>query len=140
MEDVGGRRLDWFFREWFFENPHFDQAIDSVVTAQKSDTMLVGVLYANHARGVLPIRARFTFSDGSTQDFNYPAEVWSTNTTNYISAYEFKGKKLTKIELDPDMRIIDVHRTNNSWPRGPALTPAKPYAAGIVFATLYVCG
>jgi hypothetical protein len=116
MEDVGGRRLDWFFREWFFENPHFDQAIDSVVTAQKGDTMLVGVLYANHARGVLPIRARFTFSDGSTQDFNYPAEVWSTNTTMYAREYAFVGKKLVRIELDPEKRLVDVDRTNNTWP------------------------
>jgi hypothetical protein len=116
MEDVSGRRLDWFFREWFLENPHFDQAIDSVVTAQKGDTMMVGVLYANHARGVLPIRARFTFSDGSTQDYNYPAEVWSTNTTMYAREYAFVRKKLTRIELDPEKRLVDVDRSNNSWP------------------------
>jgi peptidase M1-like protein len=116
MEDVSGRRLDWYFREWFLENPHFDQAIDSVVTQQKGDTLLVGVLYANHARGIEPIRARFTFSDGSTQDFNYPAEVWSTNTTMYAREYAFTGKKLTRIELDPEKRLVDVDRSNNSWP------------------------
>jgi hypothetical protein len=116
MEDVSGRRLDWFFREWFIENPHFDQAIDSVVTVQKGDTMFVGVLYANHARGVLPIRARFTFSDGSTQDYDYPAEVWSTNTRMYPREYAFVGKKLAKIELDPDKRLVDVDRSNNVWP------------------------
>ena len=122
MEDVSGRRLDWFFREWFLENPHFDQAIDSVVTAQRGDSMLVAVLYGNHARGVLPIHARFTFSDGSTQDFDYPAEVWSTNTRMYAREYAFVGKKLVRIELDPDKRLVDIDRTNNTWP-GMKVTP-----------------
>ena len=118
MEDVSGRRLDWYFREWYLENPHFDQAIDSVVTQQKGDTLMVGVLYANHARGVEPIRARFTFTDGSTQDFNYPAEVWSTNTMLYAREYAFAGKKLARIELDPEKRLVDVDRSNNAWPAG----------------------
>src|SRR5215208_1838086 len=59
MENVSGKRLDWFWREWFLTNVHFDQAIDTVLTETKADTMFVGVLYGNHARGVLPIRARF---------------------------------------------------------------------------------
>ena len=46
MEDVGGRRLDWFWREWFIENPHFDQAIDTVVTKATGDTMDVAVFTA----------------------------------------------------------------------------------------------
>jgi hypothetical protein len=122
MEDVSGKRLDWYFREWFLQNPHFDQAIDSVVTQQRGDTLYVGVLYANHARGIEPIRARFTFSDGSTQDFNYPAEVWSTNTSMYPREYAFVGKKLTKIELDPEQRLVDIDRSNNVWP-APRATP-----------------
>jgi hypothetical protein len=115
MEDVSGKRLDWFFREWFLENPHFDQAIDTVATKQAGDTMFVGVRFANRARGVLPIHARFTFSDGSSQNFDYPAEVWSTNTTYYIREYAFVGKKLAKIELDPEKRLIDLERANNVW-------------------------
>ena len=71
--------------------------------------------YGNRARGVLPIRVRFTFSDGSTQDFNYPAEVWSTNTMHYIRRYSFVGKKLVKIELDPEHRLVDLDRSNNMW-------------------------
>jgi hypothetical protein len=115
MEDVSGRRLDWFFREWFVENPHFDQAIDSVLVQTKGDTTNVSVMYANHARGVLPIRARFTLSDGSTVDYNYPAEVWSTNTVHYPRRYQFVGKRPTKIELDPDKRLVDIDRSNNVW-------------------------
>ena len=124
MEDVSGKRLDWYFREWYLENPHFDQAIDSVVTQQHGDTLMVGVLYGNHARGIEPIRARFTFSDGSTQDFNYPAEVWSTNTRWYAREYAFAGKKLAKIELDPEHRLVDIDRSNNAWPgAGGKITP-----------------
>jgi hypothetical protein len=92
MEDVGGKRLDWFWREWFKENPHFDQAIDSVVTQQQGDVQQVLVAYGNRARGVLPIHALFTFSDGSSEKYDYPAEVWSTNTTRYVRQYSFRGK------------------------------------------------
>jgi len=118
MEDVSGKRLDWFFREWFLENPHFDLAVDTVVHKQVGDIDSVAVLFVNHARGVLPIRARFTFSDGTTEDVNYPAEVWSTNTTGYVRRYEFRGKKLAKIQLDPDNRLVDLDRANNLWPKG----------------------
>ena len=115
MEDVGGRRLDWFWREWFLENPHFDQAIDTVVTKVTGDTTDMAVMYGNRARGVLPIHARFTFSDGSVENYDYPAEVWSTNTTHYVRRYRFVGKKPTGIELDPEKRLVDLNRDNNKW-------------------------
>ncbi|MDQ6887749.1 MAG: M1 family metallopeptidase [Gemmatimonadota bacterium] len=123
MEDVGGRRLDWFWREWFLENPRFDQAIDTVMTDMKGDTMNVAVFFGNRARGVLPIRARFSFSDGSSQELDYPTEVWSTNTVRYLRRYQFIGKRLTRIELDPDKRLVDVDRSNNVWSSQGALTP-----------------
>jgi hypothetical protein len=117
MENVSGKRLDWFFREWFIENAHFDVGIDTVVQKQVGEVDSVGVRYRNYARGVLPIRVRFTFSDGSTQDLTYPAEVWSTNPLFYDRFYDFKGKTLAKIQIDPDNRIVDIDRANNVWPR-----------------------
>ena len=62
-------------------------------TKQVGDVDSVVVLYANHARGVLPIHARFTFTDGSKQDFDYPAEVWSTNTTFYVRQLRVQGQE-----------------------------------------------
>jgi hypothetical protein len=117
MEDVSGKRLDWFFRQWFLENPHFDQAIDTLVTKQFPGGDSVAVIFANHARGVMPIHARFIFTDGTSQNFTYPAEVWSTNTRFYLRRYGFQGKKLARVELDPDKRLPDLDRTNNNWPR-----------------------
>ena len=113
MEDVSGKQLSWFWREWFIENPHFDQAIDTIATRQRGDSEDVIVRYANRAPGVMPIYAQFSFSDGSTQMFDYPAEVWSTNTTFYDRRYVFAGKKVTKVALDPEERLPDVDRANN---------------------------
>ena len=118
IEDAAGRRLDYFWREWFIENPHFDQAIDTVVQRQSGTIDSVAVLFSNRARGVLPIHARFTFDDGTKQDFDYPAEVWSTNTGYYLRRYGFSGKTVAKVELDPDHRLVDLNRGNNVWPTG----------------------
>ena len=115
MESVSGERLDWFWREWFYENPHFDQAIESVQTSDSSGVQHVVVVYGNRARGVLPIFVRFTFSDGTTQDFKYPALVWSTNSSRYSRTYDFVGKTVKRIDVDPDHLSLDVDRTNNSW-------------------------
>jgi hypothetical protein len=116
MEDVGGKRLDWFWREWFKENVKFDQAIDTVlVQPAPNGGQVITVVYGNRARGVLPIHARFTYSDGSVESYDYPAEVWSTNTTHYMRRYNVNGKTLSRIELDPDKRLVDVDRTNNTW-------------------------
>jgi hypothetical protein len=120
MNDVSGQRLDWFWREFWLENYHFDQAIDTVVFQQRADTERVIVVYGNRARGVLPILARFTFSDGSTEDYRYPALVWSMNTLHYLRRYQFAGKRLTRVELDPDQRLIDIDRANNVWTAPPA--------------------
>ena len=113
-------RFAWLVEEAFAPLVRLHPAIDTVVTRTKGDTTLVGVLYGNHARGVLPIRARFTFSDGSTQDYRYPANVWSQNSSQYGRRYDFVGKTLVKIEIDPDKRLIDVNRANNAWTAKPA--------------------
>ncbi len=116
MENVSGTNLDWFWRGWFLENSHFDQRVDSVKTATNSDgTTFVGVFYGNAERGVLPLLVRLTFSDGSFEEHAYPAEVWSTNSRQYIRTYRFNGKSLSKVEIDPDVRLVDKNRKNNVW-------------------------
>jgi hypothetical protein len=122
MEDASGKRLDWFFREWFITNAHFDVGVDTVLMLPHDS---VGVRYRNYARGVLPLHVVFTFADGSTQKFDYPAEVWSTNTSFYDRIYYFPGKKVAKVQIDPDGRTVDIDKDNNVWPKS-AAAPNKP--------------
>ena len=86
-----------------------------MATRQAGDTEQVTVAYGNLAKGVLPIIARFAFSDGTTEDVDYPAESWYMNSVRFVRQYAFVGKKLVKIQLDPDNRLIDVNRANNIW-------------------------
>jgi hypothetical protein len=65
----------------------------------------------------LPLHVVFTFSDGSMQKYDYPAEVWSTNTSFYDRIYQFPGKKVAKVEIDPEKRTVDIDKDNNVWPR-----------------------
>lgn len=125
MEDLSGRRLDWFWRTWFVENARFDQALDTVDVREGKEGQLVAVVYANRERGVLPMRVRFTYVAPScqpedscattTEDVVYPAEVWSTDTAHYLRRYAVTGRRLVRIELDPEARLVDVDRTNNVW-------------------------
>ena len=114
MNDVSGRNLDWFWREWFLETPGFDQAIDSVTQTMQGSTHQVTVVYGNHARGVLPLLVRFTFRDGTTRDVTYPADVWRANTNRYTATYTFPSA-VTRIELDPEHHLIDTNPANNVW-------------------------
>jgi hypothetical protein len=114
MDDVSGQRLDWFWREWFIEDDHFDQAVDTVVTRPRGDSLIVVVGYGNKSRGVLPLRVRITLADGSTHDYRYPAEVWSMSPTLYVRRYEF-ASPVARIELDPDHLLVDDDRSNNVW-------------------------
>jgi hypothetical protein len=45
----------------------------------------------------------------------YPAEVWSTDSRRYVRQYVFKKKTPVRIEIDPEQRLLDINRSNNSW-------------------------
>jgi hypothetical protein len=115
MSDAAGRNLDWFWREWFLDTPKFDQSIDSVSSTTHGRETSVRVVYGNKANGVMPLLVRFTFSDNTTQDYKYPAEVWATNGKTYTMSYTFTGKTVAKVILDPDQHLVDINPANNSW-------------------------
>ena len=114
MNDVAGRNLDWFWREWFLATPKFDQAIDSVRVVSSAQATHITVVYGNRQAGVMPLVVRFTFSDGTTRDFTYPVEIWKHGAT-YTAPYDVSGKTVRQIWIDPDQHFVDIDRTNNRW-------------------------
>jgi aminopeptidase N len=115
MADGYGHNLDWFWRECFLEAPRFDQSIDSVSQTVQGSDAHVSVTYGNKGRMVMPLLVRFTFSDGTTQNVTYAADVWRANPAAYTVSYTFPKKTVSQIVLDPNKHLPDADRSNNTW-------------------------
>ena len=124
MQDVGGKRLDWFWREWFKENPHFDQAIDTVVTQQQGDVAARGRrVRQSRARRAADPRAASPSATARRRSTTIPPRCGARTRRATCGEYDFRGKTLRRIELDPDNRLVDLDRTNNVWPSAAGTGP-----------------
>jgi hypothetical protein len=65
---------------------------------------------------VMPVIVEYTYEDGTTELKQYPVQVWRKND-NQVSKTIGSNKKITKIQLDPNLETADIDLSNNSWPR-----------------------
>jgi hypothetical protein len=64
----------------------------------------------------MPILAKYTYADGTTERINYPAEIWRKNDAS-VGKIISSEKEITKIEVDPDEQTADIDTSNNTWPK-----------------------
>ncbi|MBB4634877.1 M1 family metallopeptidase [Longimicrobium terrae] len=115
MEDVSGRKLDWFWRGWFFTSGTLDQSVDGVTSTAGNGGFTAAVRLGNRGGVVMPVRLRLTLSNGETRDVRIPEQVWFNGP-----AYTYTvgvPAQVTRAEIDPDNRLPDTNRTNNVWGR-----------------------
>jgi len=65
---------------------------------------------------VMPVIAEITYEDGSKEMKNYPVQVWRKNDEK-VSKTIGSDKKITKIQLDPNLVTADIDVSNNAWPK-----------------------
>ena len=65
---------------------------------------------------VMPVIVEYTYEDGSKEMKKYPVQVWRKND-NQISKAIASNKKITNIQLDPNLETADIDVSNNSWPK-----------------------
>ena len=114
MDNLSGRDLDWFWREWVFTTSRLDQSVDSVVPDARGDS--VRVVLGNRREMVMPVEVRLTWSDGTSETRRIPVEAW-----NYGRRHAFtvaaQGRRLVRVDVDPRAVYPDVDRSNNVWTR-----------------------
>jgi aminopeptidase N len=124
MEDVSGRDLDWFFREWFYTTDVLDQAVDSVAQArQKDGSWLATVYLASRTPVVMPVPLTLTTADGKTQNDTLPVDVWYRG-----DRYAFTTSlpaRLTDVVIDRTAAYPDMDRSNNAWHASAATSEGK---------------
>lgn len=113
MENVTGEDLGWFWKEWVFTNSALDQAVTGVKYNNNDASKGAAITIQNLDRMAMPVIVKITETNGNTQTVNLPIEVWQrgsewtfmVNTTS----------KLKEVVLDPDKKLPDVNRKNNTW-------------------------
>jgi aminopeptidase N len=114
IEDASGRDLDWFWRGWFFTTAALDQAIESVTQTQSSSGgNEVEVVIRNAGQMVMPVELQLTFSDGSSQVYKFPVEIWYKG--DKYTAEITTEKMVTAATLNPDGQLPDMVPSNNAW-------------------------
>jgi len=138
IENVSGRNLDWYWRDWVFTTARLDQAVDSVTgPATRSAPARAGgpgsnmrgqapvapppgpgwrVFISNRREMVMPAELKLTYDDGSSEVVHLPVEVWNLGS-RFAYTVPSSTKRVVKAELDPDHLLPDVERGNNVWPR-----------------------
>lgn len=148
MEDAAGIDLAWFWRGWFLGTGTLDQAVDSVsmsLIGKRDDDADDDAAYAppppssragdetpsmpnvggfcrvefsNRGEIVMPLVYRVSYTDGSSEVRTMPVEGWFTSD-RVKQVWPAKGRKIARVEIDPDNMYPDIDLSNNVWPRKP---------------------
>lgn len=128
MERTSGLELDWF-KEYFVHTTH---TIDYDIDDMKGKSLIikkVGIM-------PMPLDVVVTAKDGKTYQYYIPLEMmrgekkgdrffenfkimpdWSWTSPTYKLDIDLKLSDIKTIEIDPSMRLADVDRSNNVYPR-----------------------
>ena len=64
----------------------------------------------------MPIIIEWTYSDGTKEVQQLPAEVWRLNEAQVTKTF-LKDKEVLSIAIDPNQELPDVNLSNNNFPR-----------------------
>jgi hypothetical protein len=108
MDSAGGEDLSYFWRGWFANNWTLDLAVDAIRADKSGTTISIGT----HDRLVLPATLRVAFADGSREDIRLPAESWIRSASTSVTIPP--GKAVVSATIDPDRKLPDKNRSNDS--------------------------
>jgi hypothetical protein len=108
MESETGEDLSWWWNGWYAHNWQMDLAVAGIEAA-KDGTPLVRVEARDKL--VMPATLRLTYAGGRTIDLRLPAETWIRQASTAIPA---PRGAIVKAELDPDHKLPDRDRSNNT--------------------------
>lgn len=113
MENVGGEDLSWFWRGWVFNNWKIDQSVKGVRYVENLPSRGSIVSIVNLEKMPMPVTALIKETNGRQHKIQLPVEIWQRS-----SEYNFTvptTTEVTEVTLDPDIKMPDWNRVNNSW-------------------------
>ncbi|MFI5157393.1 MAG: M1 family metallopeptidase [Sphingobacteriales bacterium] len=109
MEEGSGKKLDWFFYNWFYTPYYIDLSLDKV--QKSSDGYELSI--KNIGGFAIPFDAILTYTDGTTETFHKTPIVWEKDQKN-ISVNIKTAKEVKSITIDGGI-FVDADMKNNTW-------------------------
>jgi peptidase M1-like protein len=111
FNDISGKDLNWFWRNWFFSNNYPDIGVDTV--DRITDDLHVRV--RNRGGFAIPFDAVISYTDGSTDRLHQTPAVWAPGQPVIpLTLALSKGKKPVSLQLDTGI-FVDADATDNKW-------------------------
>lgn len=113
MNNETGENLDWFWKEWYFEDWKLDQAVTDVSYVDNDPKKGSIITIMNNDKMAMPIVVAVHESGGKTTIIKLPVEIWADGNT-----WKFKvntSSKISSVVIDPEKLLPDADRTNNTW-------------------------
>ena len=113
IENVSGEDLGWFWKAWVLNTWRLDQAVKGVTYIDDKPSNGSEITIENMDKMVMPVIASVKEANGKVYRINLPVEVWQRGglwTFTVPTTSEIK-----EVTLDPDNKLPDFNRTNNSW-------------------------
>ncbi len=115
MEKSSGRHLEWFFRQWLDRTFTVDYALDKVKSKKNGKSYTAEVKVKRKGRAIMPLDLDLRLENGQVVNQKIPVDFWQNSEAERTFSYEVLAK-VRSAELNPDSRIADVNRLNNTYP------------------------
>jgi hypothetical protein len=109
MASDAGEDLSWWWRGWYLENAPVDIGLAKAAFDAKNG---LHIELANHGKLLMPLPLDIAFQDGAHQRITVPVEAWMQGNTASFDIPE--TKPVAKVTLDPDHKVPERDRTNDS--------------------------
>ncbi len=109
IEQVAGEDLSWFWRSWFYGTDILDQEITQLSRSSNEYVILV----QHRSDLVLPVEIEIVYANGSSGIHRIPVESFFKRDAAVVATSD--DQRITRITIDPQQRLPDVDRSNNTW-------------------------
>ncbi len=113
MNDAAGDDLNWFWKQWFYENWMLDQGVQGVKYINGDPENGAVITITNYEQMAMPVPVKIVEMNGNIINMKLPVEVWHRG-----SNWSFKVKTTSLIDsviIDPDYQLPDINPKNNTW-------------------------
>ncbi len=109
FNDVSGKNLNWFWRNWYFSNNYIDLAVGSVRKTRTGYSVVID----NIGGMAAPVDLRVRYGDGSTDTIHETPAIWESNQQLATVAIATR-KAIQSLELEGGV-WVDADSSNNVW-------------------------